>query len=173
MEGRENGLYLSAVRFVLRRQHQTLAQSLRRLIDGEPRWIGRELEQHPSGLAKVHRVEVLPIDDRGRIESRMNDLLAELELSSIVGHPPGDVVDRACSSNASREATDASDVHPHSRAAVTSGITSRASILADGTKPKGMHQDLLSGVASLDPEGHPVKAVDGVLSRNTRAFAPG
>src|SRR5437764_11816623 len=63
-DGLEVGFDRRAARFEERRQRQLLAQVLGVLVGGEAGAVGRDLEQHPSVLAEVDRVEVVPIDDR-------------------------------------------------------------------------------------------------------------
>ena len=53
-----------ANRLELRRQFQASAQRFQRLIHGESRRIGRDLEQYSAGLAEIDRFEVVPVHYR-------------------------------------------------------------------------------------------------------------
>ena len=74
-------LDLGAVRLVSRRQHQSLAQMPLRFIDREP---GGSVASsiRSTGLAKVHRVEVSPVDHRRRREAGPNDAAREARADS-------------------------------------------------------------------------------------------
>ena len=64
------------------------------LVDGEPGADRGNLEQHARGLAEVHRVEVVAVDDRRRPCARLRDPHPPRLLVLGLGGP-GDVVDGA------------------------------------------------------------------------------
>src|SRR5688572_14668024 len=94
MNRREYALDLDAPRFELGRQHESFAQTLDRLIERESWLHGRQLEEHAAGLSKVHRMEIVAIDHRRRMQPRRDDLLADVQLRRVVGHRPGNVMHR-------------------------------------------------------------------------------
>src|SRR5215472_5422550 len=78
-----------------RRKTQRGAQILGRLVDGESRPIGRDLEKHSARLAEVDRLEV-PTVDRGRhVATGGREVAAPPLLRLGVRRSPGDVVDGA------------------------------------------------------------------------------
>src|SRR6185503_606853 len=62
------------------RDRQLLAQRLERLVDREPGARGGQLEQHAARLAEVDRLEVVPVDDLGRVRA----VLGRLTLPALV-----------------------------------------------------------------------------------------
>src|SRR5262249_50437753 len=58
---RQRLLDLRALRLEPRRQLQTRAQQLRRLVDGETRQVRGDLEEHATRLTEVDRVEILAV----------------------------------------------------------------------------------------------------------------
>ena len=73
---RQYRLDLGAMRLVLWRQHQALAEVLDGLIDREAGRIRRQLEEHAARLPEVDRVEVVAIDHRRRMQPTLGDALA-------------------------------------------------------------------------------------------------
>src|SRR6266581_1857820 len=77
------------------RQAQHASQLLRRLVDGEARTVGRDLEQHPARLAVVDRLEVPAVDHGRDVAAGGDQLLTPRLLCVGVGGSPRDVVDGA------------------------------------------------------------------------------
>ena len=63
---RQRRFDLRAVRLEPGREHERLAQMVERLVGGEARPFGRELEQHAARLEEVDRLEPEPVDHLGR-----------------------------------------------------------------------------------------------------------
>ena len=61
---RQGSLDLLAGGLEPRRQLEVAAELEQRLVDVEPRLVGRDLEQHAAGLTEVDRCEVPAVDDR-------------------------------------------------------------------------------------------------------------
>ena len=78
-------LDLGAQVLVVGRQRELLAEVLERLVDGEARAQGGDLEEHPARLAEVDRLEVEAVDHRGRLGAgRRSPARATASCSSIV-----------------------------------------------------------------------------------------
>src|SRR2546423_12347165 len=79
---------------VVGRERQLLAEVLERLVDGEARAEGRDLEQAAARLPEVDRAEVEAVDDRRRVRAALRDALLP-RFVLVLGRGPGDVVNRA------------------------------------------------------------------------------
>src|SRR6187455_547771 len=77
---------------VLLRQHQLLAEVVRRLVDRKSRRISGDLEQHTARLSIVNRVEVVPIDDGRDVVADSGQLAAPLQLLGVVRRAPRNVM---------------------------------------------------------------------------------
>ena len=65
---------------------------MRRLfIDRETRVVRGNFEQHTSGLAEIDRVEVVPVDDRSRLQTRSGDHRTRFEFGGIVWENYGQI----------------------------------------------------------------------------------
>src|SRR5258708_35289068 len=62
------------------------------LIDSKPGIIGRQFEKHSARLPEIKRVEIIPVDLWGNIQSLAKYLFPELHLHSFVRHPESHVV---------------------------------------------------------------------------------
>src|SRR5260370_2525937 len=173
MNGRQDGLDLGAVSLVLSRQHEALPELGDRLVYGKAGWVGGELEHPAPRLAKIDRVEVVPIDHRRGVEPRLCDQLTHLELHAVVGDTPGHVVDRPRAASAVHEAAYRAHVHDGSRPAVAGGQAPGGAVLMHRTEAEGVHEHPFGGVPLVRPDGHAVKAVDRVLARNAGGRSPG
>src|SRR5881396_1330776 len=139
----------------------------------DPPGFGGELEQHSARLAKIDRVEVVPIDHRRGLEPRQRDPLAHPELRGVVGDAPRHVVDRSRSPGAAHETADRAHVHDGSGPAIADGEPPGGAVFADGTEAKRVHEHALGVVAVLRPDRHAMKAVDRVLARDAGCLSPG
>src|SRR5438477_442541 len=88
-----------------------------RLVDGETRLVGGDLEQDAARLAEINRAEVFALDYRRHVAPRLDKYLAPVELMRVVGRPPGHVVDGADSLLAGRRLRRVEDVEDRSWAA--------------------------------------------------------
>src|SRR5437868_6363954 len=84
----EPGLDPLPIRLLPGGELQRLSQRGERLVHGEPRLDGRQLEEHPAGLPEVDRLEVVPIQHLGHFVAQSDELLPEaaLLLSACHGH---------------------------------------------------------------------------------------
>src|SRR5262249_50476268 len=90
---RQVEVQLVAPPFVLRRQLKRRAQRLWRLVYGEPRLVGCNLEKNAARLPVVDRAETLAVDHRRDLTPGPDQRLAPGKLLTLVGAPPGDMVD--------------------------------------------------------------------------------
>src|SRR2546421_2101387 len=77
------------------RQAQCGAEFFRWFVDCESGTVGRDLEQHASGLAVVDRLEVPAVDHRRHVASGGQQGVAPYLLVFGIRRPPGDMVDGA------------------------------------------------------------------------------
>src|SRR5882672_7143650 len=75
------------------RQAQGGAKVLGWFVDGEARAVCRDLEQYPSRLAVVDRLEVPAVDDRGDVATGGQQHVAPRLLAFGIRSPPCDMVD--------------------------------------------------------------------------------
>src|SRR5882757_5401839 len=61
LQGLQPGLNLLALAFQERRQHQSLAEFVERLVNRETRTVGGDLEQNAVRLAKIQRVKPIAV----------------------------------------------------------------------------------------------------------------
>src|SRR5713226_4190784 len=94
-DGRQVELEVFALPFVLGRKLQRRAERVGRLVDGEARLVGRDLEKDAAGLAEIDRPEIFALDHRRHISAGLHKDLAPFELVGVVAGAPGDVVDGA------------------------------------------------------------------------------
>src|ERR1700730_8418898 len=80
---------------VLGRQLEGRAEGLGCFVHGEAGLVGCDLEEDPSRLPEIDRVEVLPVDDRGDLAAGLHQLLSPGQLVGVVGGSPGNVGQRA------------------------------------------------------------------------------
>ena len=59
-----------------------LTQRLQGFIDREPWRIGGNLQKDTTGLAKVHRMEIIPVDYRRDVEAKSDELRPNVGLCS-------------------------------------------------------------------------------------------
>src|SRR5712692_5379032 len=94
-DGRQVELQVLAPPFVLGRQLQRRAERVGRLVDREPRLIGRDLEEDAARLAEINRTEVLALDDRRHVAAGLDQHLSPVQLVGVVAGTPGHVMDGA------------------------------------------------------------------------------
>ncbi len=124
-------------------------------------------------LAKIDRVEIVPIDHRRGLEPRLRDPLAYPELRGVVGNAPRDVVDRSRSPGAAHEAADRAHVNDGSGPTIADGESPGGAVFADGTEAERIHEHALGVIAVLRPDRHAMKGVDRVLAWNAGCLSPG
>ena len=112
-------------------QLQRLAERVDRLVDGEPRTIGRDLEEYSSRLAKVNRLEVVPIELRRDVVAKRCELGTNLHLLRFTRRPKRDVVHRSGSHHARPDAGNAAQVDDGAGTAVAGGVTEDAALLTN------------------------------------------
>src|SRR5207249_8263952 len=88
-------LNFGAMRLVLHRQPQAFAKLFDRLVDGESRSIRCDFEKNSACLAEINRVKILPIDDGGDAEPKINKFVAPAQLFFFVGGAKSNVMDRS------------------------------------------------------------------------------
>src|SRR3989442_1614658 len=71
-EGSQDPLQFPPAMLKFRRERERLAQAGERLVRGETRSDGRDLEQDSPRLPEVDRPEIEAVDDRGRASPALN-----------------------------------------------------------------------------------------------------
>jgi hypothetical protein len=160
----EHRLDLRAPALVLRREHQPLAEAVRRLVNGEARRVGRHLEQHAARLAEVHGVEVGAVDDGRRLQAGLAHVLAHDQLRLVVGDREGHVVHGAGAARPARAATDGAYVDEATGCAVAHCVAACAAALVHGAEPQRVDQDPLRGTGVGHPQGDAVNPAHRVLA---------
>ena len=134
--------------------------------------VGGNLEENPTRLFEVHRVEVLPVHHRGNAETSGFDRGALLQLVCVTGRPKCHVVNRAHPSRATPETGCASEVDHQSRSARVGLKTKQPFIFAFGLKAQHLGQEISGALVTIFPDGCSMQASDGVFGTDG-AFVPG
>src|SRR5207249_10785194 len=111
--------------------------------------IRRELDENTARLAEVHRMEVVPIDERRRMQPALHDALAEVELLRVVRYTECHVMHRPRAAHTARKVADRSHVDDGARTAVACGEAARRAVLArrPAAEDVGEHALARRGVA--------------------------
>src|SRR5437763_10657394 len=141
------------------------------LIDGKSRSVGGDLEQHPTRLEEINRLEPEPIDDFCRATSRTINSRADLELGLVIGHPPGDVVYAPGAPAAPVCVGNFFDLEISARPA-TADFEARPFVLdADVDEPEHPGEERCGPCQVALPESHRMKPANLILNGH-RAVAP-
>src|SRR4029077_1697465 len=150
------------------RQAERRPELLRRLVDGEPWPVGRDLEEDAAGLAVVDRLEVPAVDHRGDVAAGPQQQLAPALLRVRVLRAPRDVVDRAGRFPALGAFGRFDDVDDGVRSAGAGGEARAVGFLAALTKAHGAGEEVQGRGRLGDGEGHRVEAADRVVFADRR-----
>jgi len=78
-----------------RRKFEAFSETVCRLVDGKPRWIGGKFEQNPAGFPEADRMKVAAVDDGRYVQMLFPQVLALRLLRHVIGHSPGEMVHSA------------------------------------------------------------------------------
>ena len=160
----QRGLDLGAMRFQVRGQAKDGAELVERLVDGEARAVGRDLEEHAGRLAVVDGLEIGAVDDRADLQAVLEEDVAGGDLGGVVADAEGDVVDRAGAVEAARERGIVQQVDVGALTAVAGGITGAMARLADELVAHAVRENLDGGGSVSQGQGGAVEAADGEFS---------
>jgi hypothetical protein len=85
-------LQIVPVRFEPGWQLQPLAEVFRGFVHGKSRRVRRNLEQDSTGLTKVNRVKIDPVDDWGHVVSAADEIVSPCQLLLVAWRAKRDVM---------------------------------------------------------------------------------
>src|ERR1700730_2976939 len=148
---------------VLGRQLEGRAEGLGCFVHGEAGLVGCDLEEDPSRLPEIDRVEVLPVDDRGNLAAGLHQLLSPGQLLGVVGGSPGNVVHRADRLLAPGEIRVLEQLDQGAGGAVPGRQVGAATLASDLLEPHHLAQKAPAGLCVADAETDGVEASDSQL----------
>jgi hypothetical protein len=141
------------------------------LIDGEPRRISGDLEQHSPRLAEVDRMEVLPIDDGRDADTFRLYFGALRELGTIIARAVSDVMYCAHTTSATPESRRSAEIHYGATSHVIRLKAVNGSFFTDRPKTQPSDQQICSAGITIFPNCCAVETPDCALRRHW-SFGP-
>src|SRR6185295_17074165 len=172
VNARQYRLDLRAIWLVLLGQLELQAQLVHRLVDRKAGRIGRDLEEHAAGLTKVDGVEVIAIDDGGRLEAPLHDLGSQRQLGRVTVHSKRDVMYGTRARLAGDKSADGPHVHDRSGPTVPGAEPASPLLLRYSAKSQYVGEESLGLLSALFPERDAVKAMDRVVQPDPRRLTP-
>src|SRR5215475_1505586 len=78
------------------------AEFLQFFVQRETGWLGRDFEQHAAGFAEINGMKIIAIHHRRDVVTKIDEMLAPLELFSVVLRSKGNMMHRTRGDSAPR-----------------------------------------------------------------------